>query len=213
MFTGIVEGTGVIERIARSDDGIAVRISTGRVDTAQIKVGDSISVSGVCLTVTDIPDDQAFAADVSNETISLTNFGEYARGTTVNLERSLTLQTPLGGHLVTGHVDGTAVCESLSAEGASRKMLFALDRHSLGKYMAAKGSVAIDGVSMTVNSVIDRGDFTEFAVNVIPHTLSATTLGNLRAKDRVHIEVDPLARYVSRAIEHYQSVEKHPGTI
>ncbi len=200
MFTGIVESIGRIERIDRTEAGIDIAISTGSVHHHGFQLGDSVSVSGVCLTVTGI-NKKWIDVHVSNETIARTVFGDYELGSMVNIERPVTLEKPLGGHLVSGHVDGIAHCSSIAAAGASRKIEFELSRHELGKFVAEKGSVAIDGVSMTVNSVSDRGKLTAFEVNVIPHTLSATTLGNLQPGDSVHIEVDMVARYVHRLFD------------
>ncbi len=200
MFTGIVEAVGRIARVDRSEAGIELRISLGSVDPASLNAGDSISVSGVCLTVTQ-KQEHSIDVHVSNETIARTNFGQLAAGQKVNLERPLTLAAPLGGHLVSGHVDGIGKCVSIEPDGASRRIVFEVPGQRLGRFMVEKGSVAIDGVSMTVNSVADCDDATHFDVNVIPHTLSATTLGELESGQEVHIEIDVIARYVSRLIE------------
>ena len=202
MFTGIVESVGGIVRVGRSDAGMDLSIDLGSVEPASLKLGDSVSISGVCLTVTGIQE-QSVDVQVSNETIARTNFGQYSAGTQVNIERPLTLNSPLGGHLVSGHIDGTATCVSIAADGDSRRIVFEVSGDALGKFMVQKGSVTIDGVSMTVNSVVDRESLTQFDVNVIPHTLSVTTLGLLKVNDSVHIEIDNVARYVNRLMEYY----------
>ncbi len=202
MFTGIVESVGSIVRVDRSDAGIELSIILGSVEPASLKLGDSISISGVCLTVTGIQE-QSVDVQVSNETIARTNFGQYSVGTQVNIERPLTLNSPLGGHLVSGHIDGTAKCVRITPDGDSRRIVFEVSGEALGKFMVQKGSVTIDGVSMTINTVVDRESLTQFDVNVIPHTLSVTTLGSLKVNDSVHIEIDNVARYVHRLIEYY----------
>lgn len=202
MFTGIIESIGCVEKIDRSDAGANLCVSIGSINSASINVGDSISISGVCLTVVQIHGDE-IDVQISNETVCRTNFAEFQVGTKVNLERSLTLDMPLGGHLVSGHVDGTGQCIDISPDGSSRRLEFVVEGNDLGKFIVEKGSVAIDGVSMTINSLTDRNELTRFEVNVIPHTLSATTLGTLNVGDLVHIEVDTVARYLHRLIEFY----------
>ena len=202
MFTGIVESVGSIVRVDRSDAGMELSLVLGSVEPTSLKLGDSVSISGVCLTVTGIQE-QSVDVQVSNETIARTNFGQYSAGTQVNIERPLTLNSPLGGHLVSGHIDGTAKCVRITPDGDSRRIEFEVSGEALGKFMVQKGSVTIDGVSMTVNSVVDRESLTRFDVNVIPHTLSVTTLGSLNVSDSVHIEIDNVARYVNRLMEYY----------
>lgn len=200
MFTGIVESVGNIVRIDRSAAGLDLAISTGSIEPRSLNLGDSIAVNGVCLTVTGT-DNQWIAVQVSNETIARTNFGRFVQDTAVNLERPVTLAKPLGGHLVTGHIDGIATCVQIETDGSSQKVEFAVPKQVLGKFMAEKGSVTIDGVSLTINAVQDRGDLTTLGVNLIPHTLTVTTLGQLEVDNRVHIEVDVVARYVHRLYE------------
>lgn len=202
MFTGIVESVGRVVRVNRSDAGMELSLVLGSVKPKSLKLGDSISISGVCLTVTGIQE-QSVDVQVSNETIARTNFGQYSVGTQVNIERPLTMNSPLGGHLVSGHIDGTAKCVSITPDGDSRRIVFEVAGEALGKFMVQKGSVTIDGVSMTVNSVVDRESLTQFDVNVIPHTLSVTTLGSLKENESVHIEIDNVARYVNRLMEYY----------
>jgi riboflavin synthase len=194
VFTGIVQDIGrIVSRTPRGGD-VRLRIAVGRLPLAGVRAGDSIAVSGVCLTVLDI-DAGAFSADVSNETLSLTTLGELEDGSTVNLEPSLRAGDPLGGHLVSGHVDGIGRLVSLAQDARSWRMRFETPP-ALARYVARKGSIAIDGVSLTVNEVEGR----EFGVNIIPHTFEVTTLGSVVPGRRVNLEIDPIARYVERLI-------------
>jgi riboflavin synthase len=186
MFTGIVSDVGTIARVVVSTD----------YDTATIDLGASISCSGVCLTVVDLGP-AWFAVDVSGETLSRTAQGQWTEGKRLNLERALKLGDELGGHIVTGHVDGVAEVLGICPEGDSKKIGLRLPRE-LAPFVAPKGSVTVDGVSLTVNEVRDEQDGTHFAVNVIPHTQAETTLGELEAGQAVNIEIDVLARYLQR---------------
>lgn len=192
MFTGIVQDLGRIA--SRETRGVDARltISTERLKLANVAIGDSICVQGVCLTVTSLTGN-AFTADVSHETLSLTTLGELQVNSPVNLEPSLRAGDPLGGHLVSGHVDGVARVTALGKDGDSLRMTFDVPRE-LARYIARKGSVAVDGVSLTVNEVAGL----TFGVNLIPHTQAVTTLGRLQIGNRVNLEVDPIARYVER---------------
>lgn len=195
MFTGIITDIGTIAAVERQGD-LRVRVATDyAVDT--IDLGASIACSGVCLTVVDkAPGWVAF--DVSGETVSRTAQGQWTEGRRLNLERALKLGEELGGHIVTGHVDGVATVLGICPEGDSRRIGFAVPA-SLAPYLAAKGSVTVDGVSLTVNDVSDQHDGTaHFAVNIIPHTAAVTTLGSLAPGDAVNIEIDVLARYLQR---------------
>jgi riboflavin synthase len=194
MFTGIITDIGRIAAVEQRGD-LRLRIGT-RFDLASVDLGASIACSGVCLTVVDKGADW-FAVDVSHETLSRTA-GDWVEGTALNLERALRVGDELGGHIVTGHVDGIAEVVDVRPDGASYRIGFALPQN-LGKYAAEKGSITIDGVSLTVNEVADREDgATHFAVNIIPHTAEMTTLGLLQAGQRVNIEIDVLARYLGR---------------
>lgn len=198
MFTGIITDVGTIRAIEQRGDTRMV-IATGY-DTATIELGASIACSGICLTVVDKGADW-FAVDVSAETLSCTSLGAWAVGSPVNLERALKVGDELGGHIVSGHVDGVAEIVSITPEGDSRRFRFRVAR-GLARFIAPKGSVALDGVSVTVNEVIDgSADETEFGINVIPHTRDNTTFGAAQAGDRVNLEVDVLARYVARLEE------------
>ncbi len=197
VFTGIVETVGAIADVVETDSGIRIAISSDCIGEPRLKIGDSVAVSGVCLTAVSVFRHE-FAADVSNETLNCTRIGSYGRGARVNLELPLSLDQPLGGHLVSGHVDGLARCAESSVLGDCRVLAFEVSE-DLGKYIAKKGSVAIDGVSLTVNEVEDIDELTRFSVNLIPHTLSATTFSALSVGDFAHVEVDLMARYAERS--------------
>lgn len=198
MFTGIVETTGILS--ARQAHGLdqTLHIHAPNMDLSSTQLGDSIAVNGVCLTVTDLGD-HSFCADVSNETLACTSLGKLAVGDKLNLEKALTLATPLGGHLVSGHVDGLAQLIHQKQDARSRKLDFQLES-SLLKYVAPKGSITLDGVSLTVNSV----NANVFSVNIIPHTQMRTTLCALSIGDYVNVEVDIIARYLERLVQHGQ---------
>jgi len=192
VFTGIIQDLGRVS--AREARGVDARltIATQRLDLSGVAIGDSICVQGVCLTVTSLAG-SAFTADVSHETLSLTTLGELQTGSPVNLEPSLRAGDPLGGHLVSGHVDGVAEVSAASKDGDSLRLTITPPR-ALARYIARKGSVTVDGVSLTVNEVSGAA----FGVNLIPHTQAVTTLGALRVGARVNLEIDTVARYVER---------------
>ncbi|WP_188053415.1 riboflavin synthase [Sphingosinithalassobacter sp. CS137] len=195
MFTGIITDIGAIDAVENRGDR-RVRIATGY-DTATIDHGASIACSGVCLTVVD-KGPGWFAVDVSGETVSRTASAQWHEGRRLNLERALKVGDELGGHIVTGHVDGVATVLGVCPEGDSRRIGFTVPA-SLAPYLAAKGSVTVDGVSLTVNDVADQPDgTTHFSVNIIPHTAEVTTLGDLETGQQVNIEIDVLARYLQR---------------
>lgn len=195
MFTGIITDVGRVRSVEhRGDTRFTIETAF---DVDSIDMGASIACSGVCLTVVDKGDDW-FAADVSAETLSRTSLGSWHEGTAVNLERSLRVGDELGGHIVTGHVDGVAEITAVHAEGASKRFSFEAPR-ALSRYIASKGSVALNGVSLTVNEVEDQPTGAcVFGVNIIPHTQETTTFRSAKAGDRVNLEVDVLARYVAR---------------
>lgn len=194
MFTGIVQDVGrVVTREARGGD-VRLLIAFDRLDPSGIKVGDSICVQGCCLTAVELRD-RSFAADVSRETLSLTTLGDLAAGSPVNLEPSLKAGDALGGHLVSGHVDGVGDILAMSGDARSTRVLISVPA-ALSRYIARKGSVAIDGVSLTVNEVQDN----RVGVNIIPHTQAVTTFGSLRPGIRVNVEIDQVARYVERLL-------------
>lgn len=195
MFTGIVTDVGTVRKAEQRGD-LRLQIETGY-DTATIDLGASIACSGVCLTVVD-KSDNWFAVDVSGETRSRTAGEMWRAGARLNLERSLRLGDELGGHIVTGHVDAVGEVVGTCAEGDSTRIGISVPRE-LGAMIAAKGSIALDGVSLTVNNVRDAEDgSTHFSVNIIPHTAQHTTLGDLASGRQLNVEIDTLARYVFR---------------
>ena len=196
LFTGIIESVGTVTEVVTNESGMKVTIASELISESRLSVGGSIAVSGACLTAVSVSEGE-FAANVSNETICCTRFGDIKAGSKVNLELPLNLSQPLGGHLVSGHVDGSALCVDVVEDSGSKKMVFEIES-DLGKYVARKGSIAMDGVSLTVNEVEDIGCRTRYSVNIIPHTLSATAFSALSAGDEVHVEVDLIARYVER---------------
>jgi riboflavin synthase len=194
MFTGIIQALGKVRTMSRHGADARLDIATGKLDLAAAALGDSIAVNGVCLTVVALHD-KGFGADVSAETLARTALGAVSVGEAVNLEKALTLATPLGGHLVSGHVDGVAEVKQRQKVGQSVRFAIEVPA-ALAKYIAVKGSVCVDGVSLTVNAVQDS----IFEVNIVPHTLQETTLGALEEGGRVNIEVDLVARYIERLL-------------
>jgi len=193
MFTGIVTDIGEISRLERHGE-LKARIVTGY-DTSTIDIGASIACDGICLTTVDTGSD-FFDVEISVETVSRTTAGDWQSGRRINLERSLKVGDELGGHIVSGHVDGVATIVSLGEEdGSARVGLDAPD--TLARFIAPKGSIALNGVSLTVNEV----EGCRFGVNLIPHTRRVTTMGGIRTGDRVNLEIDTLARYVARLRE------------
>ena len=197
MFTGIITALGTVREIVPLGAGRDMRLVIGAPwpDTGSIAVGASVACGGCCLTAIEVGPDW-FAVDVSGETLSKTKLGGWAVGSRMNLERSLRVGDELGGHIVSGHVDGLGQIRSVLPENGSWRVRVRVPRE-LARFIAPKGSVAVDGVSLTVNEV--QGEV--FGVNIIPHTWTATTLGQLRPGARVNIEVDMLARYVARLAE------------
>lgn len=197
MFTGIVTDIGTVRALDRRGD-LRARIATGY-DVAGLDLGASVACDGCCLTVVDRGTDADggwFDVDVSAESLSRTRLGDWTEGFRVNLERSLRLGDEMGGHIVSGHVDGVARLVAMRGEGDSTRLTFDVPA-DLARYVAPKGSVALNGTSLTVNEV----EGTRFGVNVIPHTQSATTWGDAAEGDRVNLEIDTLARYVARLRE------------
>ena len=192
MFTGIVTDLGKVRAIAKAGD-TRIEIET-HFDMNNVEIGASIACSGACLTVIE-KGEGWFAADVSAETLSCTTLGDWKIGSPVNLERPLTASAELGGHMVSGHVDGVGTLRAVRPEGDSKRFTFNAPK-DLMRYIAAKGSVAVDGVSLTVNEVDD----TSFGVNIIPHTQAQTTFGAMVQGTRVNLEIDLVARYVARLL-------------
>jgi riboflavin synthase len=194
VFTGIVQDMGRIVALEPRAGDVRLRVAVERLPLDAVRSGDSIAVSGVCLTVVE-HDAGGFAADVSNETLSLTTLGDLTPGSRVNLEPALRAGDPLGGHLVSGHVDGVGRVVSLAQDARSWRIRFETPP-DIARYVARKGSIAIDGVSLTVNEVEGR----EFGINIIPHTWQVTTIGGYAPGRRVNLEIDPIARYVERLL-------------
>ena len=192
MFTGIIVATGRVISLAETSGDLELGIDAAALDLHRIAVGDSVSVQGVCLTVTR-KEGTRFYADVSRETMAKTTLGAIGPGSKVNLEPSLRAGEPLGGHLVSGHVDAVGKLRILTQDARSWRMEFELPV-SLMRFVASKGSICVNGVSLTVNKVAGR----RFDVNIIPHTLEATMLGELKVDDGVNIEIDVIARYLER---------------
>ncbi len=200
MFTGIVAAIGKIEQItalgAGKDAGVRLRVQAGALPLQDVALGDSIAINGACMTVISKTGD-SFSVDVSRESLNRTA-GLDAVGE-VNLEKALTLAERLGGHLVSGHVDGLGEVRKFEPVGESHELVIAAPKE-LGKYLAYKGSIVVNGVSLTVNRVQDQPQACEFSINLIPHTVQATTLKHLRAGARVNLEIDLIARYVERML-------------
>ncbi len=199
MFTGIVATTGQIESvepIANDDNsGVRLLINANDLGLADVGLGDSIAIQGACMTVTSMPDNQHFTVDVSRESLNKT-VGLDKPGP-VNLEKSLRIGDQIGGHLVSGHVDGLGTVQRFEPVGESWELVITAPK-DLGMYLAYKGSITVNGVSLTVNRVADTEKGTEFSINLIPHTVEVTTLKHLKANDAVNLEVDTIARYVQR---------------
>jgi riboflavin synthase len=198
MFTGIVEAVGRVRRIVAAKKGFRVTIDADNLDLSDVVVGDSVAVNGCCLTVVEMSN-QSFAMDVSQETIDCT--AGLAEGAVVNLEKALRLSDRLGGHLVTGHVDGVGTVADFVPEGESWRLEIEMPS-PLARFVARKGSITINGASLTVNEVSGS----TFGVNLIPHTLAVTNLKNLAPGARVNLEVDLVARYVERLLTTSESV-------
>ena len=194
MFTGIIESIGRIAKMEKRGGDVRLHIATGKLDLSDVALGDSIAVNGVCLTAVVLPGD-GFVADVSNETLSLTSLGQLSTGSPVNLEKALTMSTRLGGHLVSGHVDGLG--EVIAKSEDARSIRFTVKApDELAKYIAHKGSVTVDGTSLTVNAV--KG--AEFELNIVPHTAQETIMSEYEVGRKVNLEVDLVARYLERLL-------------
>jgi len=195
MFTGIIQAVGHIAALQPSGGDLRLRVHTGKLPLADVALGDSIATNGVCLTVTELPGD-GFWADVSRETLDFTTLGALQTGSRVNLEKALTPASRLGGHIVSGHVDGVGEVVSRREDGRSiRFVLRAPD--ALARYIAHKGSICIDGTSLTVNAV----NGAQFDLNIIPQTMAETVFGDYRPGSRVNLEVDVIARYLERLLQ------------
>ena len=194
MFTGIIQAQGTIADIQPRSGDMRLQINTGKLDLSDVSLGDSIAVNGVCLTAV-VLTEKSFSADVSNETLLLTSLGGLKSGSPVNLEKALTLATRLGGHLVSGHVDGVGTVISRSDDG--RSVRFVIEAPAvLARYIAHKGSICVDGTSLTVNAV----DGARFELNIVPHTLKETIMGDYQTGSEINLEVDLIARYLERLL-------------
>lgn len=199
MFTGIITHVGALRDLQESEQDLRISFTVESGFLADCVVGDSISVSGACLTVVEISSDQ-FSADVSGETLDKTTLGSWQKGRKVNLEKSLQLSSRLGGHMVSGHVDTKALLVSRTPEGGSHTLEFEVPA-KFARYIATKGSVCLDGISLTVNEIDTGSEMrNRFCVNVVPHTLQVTTLGELKIGEAVNLEVDMIARYLERLV-------------
>lgn len=194
MFTGIIEAIGHVAQLEKTAKDARLYVKTGNLSLETVKLGDSIAVNGVCLTAVQLLED-GFWADVSTETLTHTSLGELSIGSKVNLEKALTPTTHLGGHIVSGHVDGVGTISSYYDEGRSMRINIRAS-NELAKYIAAKGSICVDGISLTVNYVQDA----EFTLNIVPHTQQQTTLAEIKIGQRVNLEVDIIARYLERLL-------------
>ncbi|MGK0272232.1 MAG: riboflavin synthase [Cocleimonas sp.] len=195
MFTGIIQAIGTLNDLQPKGGDMALVVNTGKLDMSDVQLGDSIAVNGVCLTAVNFSA-SSFTADVSRETLSLTSLGGLSKGSPVNLEKALTLQTRLGGHLVSGHVDGLG--EVVARRNDGRSEWFNIKAPDvLAKYIAAKGSITLDGVSLTVNRV----DGVYFEINIVPHTLQETVIGHYQSGTKINLEVDVIARYLERLLQ------------
>tara|TARA_B100000900_G_scaffold290685_1_gene249502 strand:+ start:1368 stop:2024 length:657 start_codon:yes stop_codon:yes gene_type:complete len=192
MFTGIVESIGKVVKLERIQDEWRLTLQTGNLSLDDVELGDSIAVSGCCLTVVQLTE-IGFAADVSNETLRCTTLGQFKPGTRVNLEKAMQATDRFGGHIVSGHIDGVGELVSSEIEGKSQKLVFSVP-NELSRFIAAKGSICIDGTSLTVNQV--EGNI--FSINVIPHTQEMTVIGCYELGERVNLEVDLVARYLEK---------------
>lgn len=207
MFTGIIEAIGTIRALSAKGGDVRVYVQTGKLDLADVKLGDSIAVNGVCLTAVELPGD-GFWADVSRETLARTAFIDLKAGSRVNLEKALTPTSRLGGHLVSGHVDG--VGEVISREENARAVQFRLRApRELARYIALKGSITVDGTSLTVNGV----NGAEFELTIVPHTLSETIMADYRPGRQVNLEVDLLARYLERLLQGDKAADPQPSRL
>ena len=194
MFTGIIESLGRIKKIEPVGGDMRLHVDSSSMDMADVQLGDSIAVNGVCLTAIEF-DDKHFVADVSNETITLTSLKDLAVGSEVNLEKALLPTTRLGGHLVSGHVDGLGEVLSIKEESRSIQLIIRAPEE-LKHYIAMKGSICIDGTSLTVNKIDDA----DFEINIVPHTQLRTIIKNYKTGTRVNLEVDLIARYLERLL-------------
>lgn len=205
MFTGIIESVGTVAEVKTVAGDVRLTVRAPKLDWRQVQLGDSIATNGICLTVVENLGD-GFRADVSRETLSLTTLGDWRPGTSVNLEQALTPQSRLGGHIVSGHVDG--IGEVISRQGDARSERFQIRApDALAKYIAHKGSITVDGTSLTVNAV----NGAVFDLNIVPHTLKETVIAHYQVGTRVNLEVDVIARYLERLLMGEKAAQSETG--
>ena len=202
MFTGIIEAVGEIAAVERRGGDARLRVKAGKLDMSDVQLGDSIATNGVCLTVVELPGD-GYVADVSSESLALTTIGDWSEGTPVNLELALTPDSRLGGHMVSGHVDDVGEVISRSPDARSERFRLRAPK-ALAKYIAHKGSITVDGTSLTVNKV----EGAEFELNIVPHTLEKTVMGTYQPGTRVNLEVDVIARSLERLLQGDKAAEQ-----
>ena len=206
MFTGIIQAVGTLAGMQQRGGDMRLHISTGKLELASVQLGDSIATNGVCLTVVELPGD-GYVADVSRETLALSTLASLKPGSRVNLEKALTLNTPLGGHLVSGHVDG--VGRVLDRRDDARSVRFRIEAPAeLARYIAHKGSICVDGASLTVNAV----NGSQFELNIVPHTLQETIMEGYAPGTRINLEVDLVARYLERLLLGEKAAESGPDS-
>jgi len=205
MFTGIIEAVGTIKAININEQGARLVVGCGKLDMSDVNLGDSIATNGICLTVVAF-DGVSYSVDVSKETLERTGFANYQVGFEVNLEKAMLPTTRFGGHIVSGHVDGVAQIESITHNGNSIEYWVAMPVE-LAPYISEKGSVTIDGISLTVNSVVDSSDGGKFRLTIVPHTTEQTIIKNYQVGTKVNLEVDVIARYLERLL-----MKKSPDT-
>ncbi len=209
MFTGIIEAVGKIKAINVNAQGARLVIDTNNLDMSDVKLGDSIATNGICLTVVDFDNSKnsgSYSADVSNETLQRTGFANYQVGTRVNLEKAMLASTRFGGHMVSGHVDGISEVISISNNGNSIEYWLSMPS-DLGHYIAEKGSVTIDGTSLTVNALAEG----KFRLTIVPHTVKETIFADYQVGTKVNIEVDLIARYLERLLTKNAAEEEYPA--
>ncbi len=206
MFTGIIEAVGTLVAMESKGQDVSVRVRTGKLDLDDVKLGDSIATNGVCLTVVQLTGD-GYVADVSGETIARTGFADYQAGRKLNLEKALMPTSRLGGHLVSGHVDGVGKIVAIKPLGRAMEYWVEAPRE-LARYIAEKGSITVDGISLTVNSV----EGARFRLTIVPHTSGETTVGEWKVGSRVNLEVDVIARYLERLVLGDKAADVAPAT-
>jgi riboflavin synthase len=212
MFTGIIEAVGTIKAINVNAQGARLVIDTNSLDMSDVKLGDSIATNGICLTVVDFDNAKnsgSYSADVSKETLQRTGFASYQVGSKVNLEKAMLASTRFGGHMVSGHVDGVSEILAINNNGNSWEYWLSMPS-DLAHYIAEKGSVTIDGTSLTVNALVENGSSGKFRLTIVPHTVKETIFANYQVGSKVNIEVDLIARYLERLLTKTPEAETAP---